>query len=126
MVSILSSIWRSAGKALQGQEKLSIVFWLWGVLLYVGSFIIGGVVFFNEDVAVSWLGVLAGWLGIILVFIYPLMFCFSLWRCAKNTNRRWCGYMAKIYALAFIPAIHIWLSWFVLMASVALLGAARQ
>jgi hypothetical protein len=120
---IFRSILQSCKRSLKGEEKLWIVFWLWGVALYISSISIGLCTFSIKGGGGSLLGVLMGISGLILIFIYPFMFCVSLWRCSKNTKWTWCKYLARLYAVAFIPAIHVWISAWIFIGSLLLMGA---
>ena len=119
---MLRAIARSCIQSLKGQEKLGIVFWRWGVLLYISSILIGIAVIAVEESRGTWFALFVGILGAVLLFIYPFMFCFSLWRCSKNTMRTWCKYAARAYAVAFIPAIHIWVGGAIALGSMVLIG----
>lgn len=119
---ILYPVARSCLRSLKGQERLGIVFWLWGVALYLSSIIIGFIFAITDGLRESWIGGLVGWLGWILILIYPFMFCVSLWRCSKNTTRIWCKYGARIYAVVIFPVIHVWASAAIAMGAMVLIG----
>ncbi|PZP83931.1 MAG: hypothetical protein DI582_10030 [Azospirillum brasilense] len=119
---ILYPVARSCLQSLKGQERLGIVFWRWGILLYLSSIIIGFIFVMTGGLRESWIGGLVGWLGLILIVIYPFVFCFSLWRCSKNAARPWHKYATRIYAVALFPAIHIWASAAIAMGAMVLIG----
>ena len=115
-------MFKAIKRALKGEEKAWKVFWLWGWLLYITSILIGfGAA--TDQLKNTFFANIVGFLGLILIFIYPFMLCWSLWFCSKNTKYKWFTYFLKIYAIAFIPAIHIWVGLFVFVGSVILLGS---
>jgi hypothetical protein len=118
-VIILDSI----KKALRGEEKLWVVFWLWGVLLYISSFAIGVFsAFLDYDYgAVKYL---VGTLGLALVFVYPFIFIKSLWKCSANTSYVTMERFTKFFAVGFI-FIHLFMSIFIFGGSTILLGLAK-
>ena len=112
-MNIIKTIINSAKKAWRGEEKLWIVFWLWGVLLYFGSFFVGG---FYARILLNYLGdfnyflafsfsFCMSILSVIYIFIYPVIFSVSMWRCSIKTD----CLIAKVVVFIFIP-FHIFIS----------------
>ena len=118
-MKIFTAIKESFFKSLKGEEKLWKVFWLWGVLLYVVSIGIG-LLSIGVKPFVIWFHPIIGILGIILIFIYPIIFCFSIWRNSKNTESKSFKYASLIYIFLFLQA-HIMLSFFTLLGSMSLI-----
>ncbi len=101
--------------AWNGEERLWKVFWLWGVTIYLSVIPIGSFVMVQHkiflNVITSILVIIVGVMGLIFAFIYPVIFCVALWRCAKNTDN-------KIYSIlgrSFVPlyvVIHVFIGGF--------------
>jgi hypothetical protein len=121
----------SAKKAWRGEEALWKVFWLWGVLIYSAAVPIGMFAIalemtlpaYPQDflfrVPIHLFAVIIGLAGLIFVFLYPVIFSFSLWRCSKNTRIN----ILCILMKAFVPIfclIHIPMGSLCLMGSLSL------
>lgn len=119
--SVVTRLISATKRALRGEEKLWVVFWLWGVVLYVGSIAIGSAVFFSKH-GLPIINPITGILGLILILVYPFMFCWALWRCAFNTKHRVLGYLARLFTVGFIPLVHAKVSFYVLFGSAMFLG----
>jgi hypothetical protein len=87
-MNIFKKIIEKAKQAIRGEERLWKVFWLWGVLLYVVSNLIGFFSMLLPSVigaaTVVYLLGLIGLCGLILVFVYPIVWIISMWRCRRN------------------------------------------
>lgn len=83
-------------KSLRGEENFWVVLLRWGILLFLTSITMGFLTAFITEFLINAInndflntlcflirGIVGG-LGIVLVFIYPLMLIFSLIRCATN------------------------------------------
>lgn len=122
-MKIVSPTYQSMKRSLRGEEKLWIVFWLWGVTLYLASLIIGFIALFETSIHYSRIGDVVGWLGFALVYIYPFIFIFSIWRCSKNTRHKLFNFGAKLYAVIIFPVIHYYASAAIILASMGLMNA---
>jgi hypothetical protein len=93
-------------KSWKGEEKLWKVFWIWGVPIYLSAIPIGsitmGIEMTNSNIFAIHLALLVGILGIIFAFIYPIIFCVSLWRCAKNSDKKIYLISARIFIIPFL------------------------
>lgn len=107
-------------RALKGEEKLWKVFWLWGVLLYVSSIVVGFLTVFSP-LNHTPIGFFVGLLGLALIFIYPFLFCISIWKCSKNTKQQFFKYFARIFIFIFFP-FHAWFSGAIALGTMVLLS----
>lgn len=90
-------------KVWNGEERLWKVFWLWGVLLYALSNLIGFL-----SIALPYVRLLIGIFGVILVFLYPVILTVSMFRCRKNSNYQ----SFKIFAIcSLIPFLYFHVNW---------------
>lgn len=113
----------SVKKALRGEEKLWKVFWLWGALLYVSSIVVGIFsTFLDYDYRI--IKYLVGILGLVLIFVYPVLLIKSLYRCAQNTEISVKHYLIKYFCIIFI-FIHLVSSVFIFGGCIILFGVTR-
>lgn len=133
---MFKSILNSAKKSWRGKERLWKVFWLWFCVLYPASFVVGYVM-----IAITWalgfyahstdhdlfklilakaLALLFIMLGAIIITVYPIVLCVSMYRCRhnQNTTNNVTKYCAKFFSIPFF-IIHIYYSAFVVAGIVA-------
>ena len=88
-------------RAFSGQERLSVVFWLYAVL---GGLIVSALSNFGLSVAnsagVRVLGIGISVAVVLTALVYYAWAFVSVWRCAFNVHRRIWGYVARVYAVA--------------------------
>ncbi len=88
---------------------------VWYFLLNALSLIIGFAGFFltlvlgksqhiSGELIAFLLNFVFGILGLIITFIYPLIFIYAIWRCAFNTERQTLGYLIRFLIIPFIYA----------------------
>lgn len=123
----------SAKKAWKGEERLWKVFWLWGVLLYPTSFLIGAFLV-KPTISLSQVSpfitfVIALFMGICgatMIIIYPVIFIASIFRCIKNRSghNKSIGNAAIIAILLIFIPLHLCYSWIVGLATAGYLVAS--
>lgn len=111
-MNVVKAVVNSAKKSWNGEEKLWKVFWLWGIVLYITSNIVGllaGYAFFP-------IRFIVGILGLIFIFIYPIILVVSAIKCAKNTSLRIFKFLTFSFIPIFIYAHVNWSFWIFLVS----------
>ena len=89
-MNLFKKIIEKAKQAIRGEGRLWKVFLLWGILLYVVSYLIGFCSIYFTLIVGKTIGLflfgIVGVCGVILLFVYPIIWIISMWRCRKNIN----------------------------------------
>ncbi len=88
----------SMKKSWDGEERLWVVFWLWGVAVPI---VLYGIAYYVSGFIPS-LGYV---FDVVLGIGYAVFMMVSLWRCAFNIGWKWLGYVNRFFACMYIFTI---------------------
>lgn len=131
-MNIFKSIKNSFSKSINGEEKIWKVFWLWGILIYFGTVVLGFLALL-EVVKLSYspsstvqsiaalLTLISLLIGIFLIYIFPTIFLIAITACGKTyqfTGKRKTGiFFRKVFPVIFMIFHSIYYTMFVGMGT---------